>query len=60
MRKVLFTLALSVVLLTGGLQYAAAYSKACVNNCYGTYLSCNYSPEVCEAKYLICLERCRL
>lgn len=56
MRKVLFTLSLSAVLLTGGLQLVAA--STCESSCYATYQACTYSPEVCEARYNICLGRC--
>ena len=59
MRKVLFTLSLSAVLLTGGLQFATtAYGGSCADACWNTYQSCTYSPEVCEARYNICLGRC--
>lgn len=59
MKKVLFTLALSAVLLTGGLQLATAASGSCEADCFLTWdENCRLPRYKCNQLLELCLQSC--
>lgn len=59
MKKVLFILALSGVMLTGGLQLATAAAGTCQSDCYETWDdNCRLPQYKCDQLLELCLEQC--